>query len=118
MKSHFLLSFFLSFFLLQKEPLLITEAYKLVNDLNAAEKRKAIYMCQDVNTTWKDYLLYKPKGKKDIENHQKQIDTISKYLGHDKGVLLKNIPQITKWSANITAEEFVDCTIFDVDIFF
>jgi hypothetical protein len=95
------------------------ESIKLVNDLNKSEKRDAIYMCEEVNYTWEDFLKEDPKASKyEKEKYLKRIATLKAYLGDDKLVWLKNIPKINSWKGIIEAKEFVNVQTFDVDSFY
>lgn len=99
----------------QKESVLVTESYKLVNDLNSGENRSAIYMCRDVNNMWTDYFL--PKSVSD-EFPKRKSDTIAKYLGGDLSSWRKNIPVIESWEPRIKATEFVNYRGLNIDEFY
>lgn len=102
-------------FLFQEEPVLVTESYKLVNDLNAAESRTAVYMCREVNNIWQDYLS--PKSIED-EFDTKKADTLSKYIGGDLATWKKNIPFLETWEPRVKATEFVNYRGLDIDDFY
>jgi hypothetical protein len=96
----------------------IVESYRLVNDINKAENRKAIYMCADVNYTWIDYLKNDPKADKRQQLQDLKHEAIIKaYIGGDKTLWLKNLPKIKTWKGNVTAKEFVPRDITDADYF-
>jgi hypothetical protein len=97
----------------------VLESYKLVNDINKAENRKAIYMCPDVNFTWADYLKTNPKAtEKEKLDDLKTTAIIKAYIGGDKNTWLKNIPKLKSWNGNVNASEFIDIKSVDVDSFY
>ncbi|RZJ67100.1 MAG: hypothetical protein EOO50_07505 [Flavobacterium sp.] len=100
--------------LAQKESALTTESYKLVNDLNTAENRSAIYMCREVNNMWTDYFM--PKSIKD-EFPQKKADTIAKYIGGNIAIWKKNIPIVESWEPRVKATEYVNYHGLNIDEF-
>jgi len=105
----------------EKESPLVSETFKIVNDLNAAEGKPAIYMCREVNGFWRDFLT-SPKQEAtelDKRNFQKRLDTISKYLGGNLEKWKKGFAPIVLWQApQIKAKEFVSYRDLDIDAFY
>jgi|GEM_PF-2662500 len=117
----YLISFLMAFTSLfaQKEPASVTESFKLVNDLNAAENKAAIYMCREVNGFWDDYLT-EPKADDEIGKikFQKRIDTIVKYIGGNVAAWKKSLPFIESWQPRVKAKEFVSYRNLDINDFY
>ena len=119
MKSAMLIAFAIAFLCVQKEPPYITESFKLVNDLNKAENKPAIYMCRDVNSFWADYLT-EPKSDSEPERQkfQKRLDTISKYIGGNLSRWKKSLLHIESWQPRVKAAEYVNYRGLDLDEFY
>lgn len=97
----------------------ISESYQLVNDINKAENRKAIYMCSEINFTWKDYLKENPKATpKQKLDYIKTEAIIKNYVGGTKAAWLKNLPKLKTWQGNVAAKEFISYNAVDVDSFY
>lgn len=119
MRFVFVFLFVCSNLFAQKESPLVAETFKLVNDLNAAEGKPAIFMCREVNGFWNEYLTA-PKSDNafDLEkrNFQKRVDTIAKYVGGNLETWKKSFPPIVLWQApQIKAKGFVSYRDMDVD---
>lgn len=101
------------------EPAYVTESFKLVNDLNAAEKKPAIYMCRDLNNLWNDYLT-EPKTEDVFEKSkfQRRLDTISKYIGGNPETWKKSVLNIESWQPRVKAAEYVNYRNLDIDDFY
>jgi len=119
MRFLYLLLFAFTTVLAQKEPASVTESFQLVNDLNAAENKTAIYMCREVNGFWNNYLSA-PNAEDEAatKKYQKRIDTISKYIGGTGAIWKKSFPNIETWQPRIKAKEFVSYNTLDVDKFY
>lgn len=123
MKIRYVLILFTCFAFGQKkkpvEPAYITESFKLVNDLNAAENKPAIYMCRDVNNLWNNYLTA-PQTDDVLANakFQRRLDSISKYIGGNAGAWKKSVLNIGSWQPRVKAAEYVSYGNLDIDDFY
>lgn len=103
----------------QKEPPVVTESFKLINDLNKAENKPAIYMCRDVNNFWGDYLTEPETGSEfEKQKFQKRLDTISKYIGGNVALWKKSLLHIETWQPRVKAAEYVNYRELDIDAFY
>ncbi|MBD3582447.1 hypothetical protein [Flavobacterium selenitireducens] len=103
----------------QKEPASVTESFQLVNDLNAAENRAAIYMCREVNHFWGDFLAEpKPEDEAGTKNFQKRVDSISKYIGGNPVAWKKSLLYIETWEPRVKAKEYVSYHNLNIDKFY
>lgn len=119
MRFFYLLFFVFTLASAQKEPASVTESFQLVNDLNIAENKPAIYMCREVNGFWGEYLT-EPRSDNEIEkkNFQKRVDSISKYIGGNPSVWKKSLPYIETWQPRVKAREYVSYRNLDIDKFY
>lgn len=118
MRSAFSVLLFLAVVFISDAQNTTAESYQLVNDINKTEKRKAIYMCEDVNYTWLNYLKTNPKvDKRQQLQELKQEAIIKAYIGGNKALWLKNLPKIKTWKGKVAAAEFVSGDIYSIDGF-